>query len=207
MKPDEEKVKELLILAGFDENYKPWKETDDERIKLYEIKEEQAKKDAAPEFPFDIVLLDLLMPGSKRSQATHQYVGEPIDYGFPLMFLAVSNGAKMVGILTDMGHHDHPLSAALDSPFPLEKTFVLNNAKITICRGLSIELVHENTPCPHCDNGKGTSMSGGQYTCGYCKGTNQEHVYAKDWGKMIDILLGKKVGPEEPEESAITSGA
>lgn len=72
---------------------------------------------ASKEQLYDAVLTDLLMPkGGFETMGPDgmKYVFDLLPYGFPLVLLAAKYGAKYVGLVTDVNHHDHPLSAAID---------------------------------------------------------------------------------------------
>lgn len=70
-------------------------------------------------FDFDIVLVDLMMPASNRTlgdRCEHRR-GELMPYGFPLMIQIAINHAgrvKNIAIVSDVNHHNHAMSAALD---------------------------------------------------------------------------------------------
>jgi len=73
-----------------------------------------------PKFDFDLAFVDLMMPASDQ---TLGYVcehprGAPMPYGFPLMINIAMRHAKQVkniAIVSDVNHHEHAMSAALDS--------------------------------------------------------------------------------------------
>jgi len=63
---------------------------------------------------FDVVLTDLHLPMSSRTMGDKFKLGELVPYGMLLMVEAVRHGARRVGIVTDLSHHDDPFSAAFD---------------------------------------------------------------------------------------------
>ncbi len=65
---------------------------------------------------FDAVLTDLLVPASRQAQGDEgqRLVGQEMPLGSIIALLAISNGVKRVAVVTDMNHHNHPASAALD---------------------------------------------------------------------------------------------
>lgn len=65
---------------------------------------------------WDVVLTDLLVPASSKHQgdAGQKYVGQEMPLGTSIVLIALANGVKKVGLLTDMNHHHHPASAAVD---------------------------------------------------------------------------------------------
>jgi len=65
---------------------------------------------------FDVVLVDLLMPGSRNGQNEigKQIAEQEMPVGIFLALLAAKNGAKHVAVFTDTNHHSHPASACFD---------------------------------------------------------------------------------------------
>ena len=67
--------------------------------------------------PYHVLLTDLMMPkGGTETMGTEgmKYIFDLLPFGFPLAFLAVKRGIQYIGIVTDVNHHDHPISAAID---------------------------------------------------------------------------------------------
>ncbi len=65
---------------------------------------------------FDVALLDLLMlaePTTLGTDARVEHVGREIAIGFPLL-LSLAGRVGQIAVATDMNHHDHPMSAAVD---------------------------------------------------------------------------------------------
>ncbi len=82
---------------------------------------EEAMKTLASE-QFDIVLTDLNLPMSSKTLGEHAFkLGELVPYGLLLMIEAARQGARHVAVVTDLGHHNDPFSAAFDhySRFPV----------------------------------------------------------------------------------------
>jgi CheY-like chemotaxis protein len=63
---------------------------------------------------FDVVLTDLHLPMSSQTMGDMFKLGELVPYGMLLMVEAVRQGARRVGVVTDLSHHDNPFSAAFD---------------------------------------------------------------------------------------------
>jgi len=66
---------------------------------------------------YDVLLTDLLMPKGNMEtmgQEGMKYIFDLLPFGFPLALLAAKKGIKYIGIVTDVNHHDHPMSAAID---------------------------------------------------------------------------------------------
>jgi len=87
---------------------------------------------------FDVVLTDLMMPASRSAQGPEglAFVGKQMPVGTFLILLALAAGVKNIGMVTDMNHHNHPASAALDpiggSVITVGETkiFATNNARL-----------------------------------------------------------------------------
>lgn len=80
----------------------------------------QALKAAAamPSLCYHVLLTDLMMPkGGRETMGPEgmKYIFDLLPFGFPLAFLAAKRKVPYVGIVTDVNHHDHPISAAIDS--------------------------------------------------------------------------------------------
>lgn len=70
------------------------------------------------EKPFNIVLTDLMMPKGGRdtmSPTGMEYIFDQLPYGFPLALLAAKQNVPYIAIVTDINHHDHPMSACIDN--------------------------------------------------------------------------------------------
>lgn len=81
---------------------------------------------------FDIALLDLLMPAEPTTlgdEARKEFVGREIAIGFPLV-LEMSRYIGQVAVATDMNHHSHPMSAAVD--WFIGATLSVNGAVVRI---------------------------------------------------------------------------
>ena len=88
---------------------------------------------------FDVVLVDLLMPGSRKGQNDigKEIAKQELPVGIFLALLAAKNGAKHVAVFTDSNHHSHPASACFDvfnpqgeiKPQPL----MVEGAKLFLC--------------------------------------------------------------------------
>lgn len=70
---------------------------------------------------FDVVLTDLHLPMSSETMGDKFKLGELVPYGILIMIEAARQGARKVGVVTDLSHHDDPFSAAFDhySRFPI----------------------------------------------------------------------------------------
>lgn len=80
--------------------------------------------------PYDAVLTDLMLPASSETLGTEaiaKFAGQEMPLGFVLVFLAAAAGTKRIGVVTDLNHHAHPVSAALDW---LRKPYTVNGATV-----------------------------------------------------------------------------
>mgnify|MGYP001580843567 CR=1 FL=1 len=67
--------------------------------------------------PYNVLLTDLMMPKGNRETMGPEgikYVFDLLPFGFPLAFLAAKKGIPYIGVVTDINHHNHPISAAID---------------------------------------------------------------------------------------------
>lgn len=62
---------------------------------------------------FDVVLTDLYLPMSSRSMGAKFRLGQQVPYGLLIKTRAAQRGARLVAVVTDAGHHDDAISAAL----------------------------------------------------------------------------------------------
>jgi len=117
---------------------------------------------------FDAVLCDMLMPGGCEcyiGYETAKLSAQEMPVGFALTLMAVIHGAKYVAMVTDTGHHHHPISALIDS---LETAGWKNN--IPIRRIFSIDgarVGYYHAPMVKVEGG----------------------TYSKDWGKVLTTLI------------------
>lgn len=82
---------------------------------------------------FEIALLDLLMPAEATtlgSEARAEHVGREIAIGFPLI-LSLAGHVEKIAVATDMNHHNHPMSAAVDW-FPGNRKLVVNGTAVLV---------------------------------------------------------------------------
>ncbi|MDP1619825.1 MAG: hypothetical protein Q8M12_02405, partial [bacterium] len=63
---------------------------------------------------FDVVLTDMEMPMAVGGALATYILGKKIPYGLLIATEAARVGVKQVGVVTDLGHHDDPFSAAFD---------------------------------------------------------------------------------------------
>ena len=82
---------------------------------------------------FDIALLDLLMPAEATTLGTKaraEFLGCEIAIGFPLI-LSMAGNVGRIAVATDMNHHNHPMSAAVDWFMGVQK-LVVNGSHVLI---------------------------------------------------------------------------
>jgi len=107
----------LLVDAGFEKGFNPFRDTqDEEKRKAYWVAYDEATKLATVYPAFDAVLSDLLVPASRKTlgPASLHMAGQEMPLGTIIALLAMTAGVKMVAVVTDTNHHNHPASAALD---------------------------------------------------------------------------------------------
>ncbi len=79
---------------------------------------------------WDVVMTDLMLPASEQTLGTEaitEHAGKEMPLGFVLALLAARADVKKIAVVTDMNHHNHPLSAAFDH---LRGMFIVENAVI-----------------------------------------------------------------------------
>lgn len=76
---------------------------------------------------FDAALLDLLMPAEEFQLGGEglKLFGHETPVGFALALIAAQAGIPKVAVVTDMNHHHHPMSAAIDW---LRKPLIINDS-------------------------------------------------------------------------------
>lgn len=107
-------MQERFFAEKYGDN-EPYKACDnrDERLAYYNG---ECHRRATKYPDFDVVLTDLLVPASRQAQGDkgQKFVGQEIPLGTTIALLALTAGVKMVAVVTDKNHHDHPASAAFD---------------------------------------------------------------------------------------------
>jgi len=115
-----------------------------------------------PEFPFEAVLTDMLMPNSTRAGGNRNSFDKESPYGLNFLWRAAAKpGVKFIGLLTDANHHSGTMAAAFDG-FPLNTVFTVNQAKAILCREASHSFVD----------------------------ADGKTVYGKAWDTVLDYLTG-----------------
>jgi len=68
--------------------------------------------------PYDVVMTDLFFPfGRENSLMDKSQEREVFPLGFPMLFAAARAKVPIVGMLTDLNHHDHPIANTFDYLF------------------------------------------------------------------------------------------
>lgn len=160
----------------------------------YYAAKRQAQAQSRLPLPFDVVLVDLLMPASANMQGPdgRKFVGQEMPIGIFLALLAAKAGAKHVAVFTDTDHHSHPASACFDAfnqsetsptPFTVEGAQVLlSNTRNWVDHFQPDDL---SAKMDYADYGK--QEYGGK---------GLPSVRAKNWLALLNYLLGIK---EEPD--------
>lgn len=151
-------------------------------VGTYDDGQELLKK----EHDFEVVLVDLLMPASKQSLGRNLHLaGEEMPVGIFLAILAAKNGAKYVGVLTDMDHHSHPASACFDAFSKMEsypQSFKIEDATVVLSN-------NRNWVKHFYKDDLSKEMPFKEW---YDK-EDAGDVEAKDWRSFFDYLLGNPV--------------
>ncbi len=120
----------------------------------------------ATEKPFSIVLTDLMMPKGSRdtmSPKGMEYIFDQLPYGFPLALLAAKQNIPYIAIVTDINHHNHPMSACIDNLSSAYWNDETAQASLYRINNSVVGIFH----APFLENG------------------------AKDWMRVVDVLLKK----------------
>ncbi len=149
---------------------------------------EKARKESVIPY-WDVVFCDLLMPAGRMAQGGEglRFVGQEMAVGWSLALRAAKNGAKFVAVVTDMNHHHHPASAMLDS---LDgHIFVIDGAKLLLTNHVRmVGITGTECACKEC--GGSGKTDGGKYKCYRCVDGVDFSQKGKDWGKILEQLLG-----------------
>lgn len=147
---------------------------------------------------WDAVLSDLLMPAGRMNQGDEglQFVGQEMPVGWSLALRAAMEGAKFVAVVTDMGHHDHPASAMLDSLY--KHIFSIDGTKMLMTNRVgSVGIVGTECPCKECGGTrKRRAYDGSQCDC-YCKDGTGFAQRGKNWGEVLKKLMDESPTKEE----------
>ncbi len=184
---DEDKVDEELKKRFGDFN--PWGEgVDSAQRYVYRAARGEATRAFTNHPEFDVVLTDLLVPASAKAQERKgvHLVGQEMPLGTIIALHALAAGVKLVAVVTNISHHDHPASAAFDAfpgTFSMGEIRVLctNRGGITLVDAQTFEEISHEFLCS--DEGK-RKYPINLDTCEY-KGT----TYVKDWREILDTLL------------------
>jgi len=168
-------------------------------------------------FPFDVVLTDMMMPMSREKLASEFFnFGEQVPYGFVIALKAALRGAKFVAMVTDTNHHAGAMSAAIDHlgdcyyrERGFKPNFVVNGAKVMFVHTPFIEEFRKDASCDYCKknpgacsfcNGTGTLSGYGHSTkchrcaghvgkCKFCKGTTKADQTVQERKDWGRVLL------------------
>lgn len=119
-------------------DFKPYC-SDDKLINAAYFAAEKAANKQATTYPnFDVVLSDLLVPASGKSQGSKELVGREMPVGiFIGLLAAVKAHVKYVAVFTDSDHHSHPASACFDIFNDFDEgnplAFKVEDSKVILC--------------------------------------------------------------------------
>jgi len=217
---DEENVQKVLTEAGF--SRKPEQEDTQEYRKAYWKAHSEAEKASVIPFPFETVLVDMMMPMSRRTLASDAYNwGEEVPYGFVLALRAALRGARFIAVVTDTNHHKGAMSAALDHLGfayyrSMRPNFTINGAKCLFIHTPFVKDLVKDAPCYSCRENPGVcgccrGTGTGYIThkpchmctdgkCTHCKGTGKADTTVeerKDWGQVLRDLTSEALPDSE----------
>jgi len=184
-------AKLLLKEAGYPFNFDAWGAdvTDEARKKYFEASK-IAYKAATIHPDFEVVMTDLMVPASRKTQGPKgmQFVGQEMPLGAIIALLALTKGVKMVAVVTDANHHDHPASAAFDA-FGRNRMAPISNGVKILCTNSAMTSADAETfkkiPYEFFNTVEGKAK--------YPQQPDYSHkgiVHVKDWSVVLDALLG-----------------
>ena len=183
---DEDKVEEKLKEQFGDFN--PWdKDASSAQRSAYRAARQEAEKEFTNHPEFDVVLTDLLVPASAKQQGRkgEQFVGQEMPIGTIIALRALAAGVKLVAVVTDASHHDHPASAAFDF-FP---RFSMGDVKVLCSNGSGVIMVDAQTfeeiDPEFLDSDEGKE----KYPVNTITYGREGTTYVKDWRRALNSLL------------------
>lgn len=130
---------------------------------------------------YEVVLTDLLLPANRNQQGPngYQYVGQEMPLGIFTALAAAQAGIKLVGLLTDSNHHDHPASASLDA-FQ-RQTLKVNGATVLLSNDTNLVKAFYKDDLSRV-------MEWGEYFQDRARG-EELTVRTKDWKELLERVL------------------
>jgi len=194
---DEKRAKEIMCETGYKEGFDPWDKANvsEEARNEYFAKKDAARKEATVHPNFDVVLTDLLVPASSRTQGTkgQQFVGKEMPLGSIIALLALTRGVKMVAVVTDSGHHDHPASAAFDT---FNSVAVVGGDVKVLCTNQAITSADESTGEKVTREFLDSKEGKMKYPVDKKDYSRKGLIYVKAWDKVLARLVGEDEGDE-----------
>ena len=127
---------------------------------------------------FDAVLTDMNLPSTKGITVVSSKVLEEglVPFGFIFALKAAARGARYVAMITDTGHHDGAISAALDAISPAYYEYGVEEDQVFNVNGARVVFVH----APMIDGDK-------------------------NWGRVLDDLVADRPdeGGEEKDQDQV----
>lgn len=131
-----------------------------------------------PDFQkFDVVLTDLMVPASRQSLGgpATQLAGQEMPLGSIIALKALSVGVKMVALVTDTNHHDHPASAAIDTfDGRVGEPAIIGDARL-FCTNYDVNGLFDAETFEQLDK--------------FQNHGERKTLYAKDWAKALRSLM------------------
>ena len=103
-----------------------------DRFDLTTAKNFDSGLDALDKEKFNFLLTDLMMPkGTGRTMGNKgmELIFDEMPYGFPLAIYATKKEVSIISIVTDIGHHDHPMAYSFDY---IRGIYRINNSMLEI---------------------------------------------------------------------------
>lgn len=187
-KVDHNLIRTSLTEMGWSD-FQPWSEgvTEERRAKYYKAKE-VAKEKATTHPDFEVFLGDLLVPASSQAMGPdgEEFIGQEMPLGTSLAFLALSQGIKLVAVVTDTNHHNHPASATFDV---FRKVFSIGDAKVFLTNESVVDYLDKDTLEEVLYEFLQTPEGEKQYPYNKASGQYTGVVRAKVWHRVLAKLL------------------
>lgn len=176
-----DKAKQIMVDTGIQ---RPDMKSTPEERRVWDAEWRKATEQATSHPDFDVVLTDLLVRASDRTQGPNSRgAGEEMPVGVFIALLAAKTGAKYAAVFTDSDHHSHPASACFD---PFNDKGGETQPTALMVEGCKVFLVNNRNWVDEFDpNDLLTPLTYDQAKG--CKDT----VRAKNWKALLDYILAQ----------------
>ena len=177
---DHRKVEEILEEIFGDFN--PYRTEDTDKKEAYFKARTEVLEMYTSHPDFEVVMTDLMVPASSQHLGNPQLGGQERELGAIIALFAIFQGVKNVLVASDMNHHDHPASAALDCFHKCRaelKLKCINNLPMVWIDAVTHEIVTDK----FLQTKEGEEKYPGKWDCrkGLIKG--------KHWGQLMEWLM------------------